>query len=429
MIFNEIFDHIYVLNLKESVDRKNHIEREFKRVGITKYDFFEAVSYNSEEAKNMMNSSIVKKFPTCFKCHQIRCNCENNFLTPFQIANWCSFLNIFKDIIKNNYNFVLICEDDIVFSFQYEHIINKLLSKNSFKEYNINMNLPFLLKMGAAFNPDNHNSKKTPFLFKNFALCNPCFAINKLMASIYLQYLTIIDDTSDVYIHKKIPKYIKGIQYYTMFPYPIYELSFVKSMQKFNSLIRPINGTRRIEYKDFLFLTSNRLLNIYAKDILKLAKLDIHDVTIGFNGNIDYFIFFNEDDQKKYYFNKKILLMDDYNNDIRIIYFNIKNKVDIAIYNLYLLKIKATYDIEIDLYNTDNLLKSVIIFYNYLTKLFQIDGIIKININQNNDYLKFFLKNNNLEKYFNKYIFIRDSIVNTNEITDFEIENIKILHL
>ena len=54
MIFNLIFDHIYVLNLKKSVDRKIHIQNEFKRVGIEKYEFFEATPFDSDEVKNLM---------------------------------------------------------------------------------------------------------------------------------------------------------------------------------------------------------------------------------------------------------------------------------------------------------------------------------------------------------------------------------------
>jgi GR25 family glycosyltransferase involved in LPS biosynthesis len=129
--FSEIFDNIYVINLKESVDRKIHIIQEFERIGIKKYQIFEATHYDSDESKNIYNSNLVKKFPNCFRCNKKRCDCENNFLTPFQIGNWCSFLNVFADIIKNDYNFVLICEDDIVFTKQYERIINKLLSKST----------------------------------------------------------------------------------------------------------------------------------------------------------------------------------------------------------------------------------------------------------------------------------------------------------
>ena len=406
MIFNNIFDHIYVLNLKESVERRNHIENEFKRVGIEKYEFFEAVHYDSDEAKDLIKSDKVKKFPTCFRCLKIRCNCENNYLTPFQIANWCSFLNIFKDILKNNYKFVLICEDDIVFTFQYKRIINKLLSPNNFRNYKINMNRPLLIKMGSAYNPDNHNSKSEAHFLKNLALSNPCFAINNKMADIYLKNLKLIDHTSDIYFHRKIPRVFHDVQNFTMFPYPVYELSFVKSKQKFESLIRPKNGIRRLEFSNYLFLSSNILINFFYKNIIKKLKIDIRTDRIGFHGNIDTYILLNENDKNRFYFQNKILLYDDYNDDIKIIYFNIKNnkKEIINIYNLYLNKINNYFNLHIVLNNDEKLLKNIIEYYDNYLKLINLEeNLIKININNESDSLISYIKIMNLKDNIDYY--------------------------
>ena len=305
MIFNSIFDNIYVLNLKKSENRRHHINNEFKRVGIEKFEFFEATPHDSDEVNNLIKSGLVKKFPNCFRCNQIRCNCENNFLTPFQIGNWCSFLNIFKDIITKDYKFVLICEDDIVFSFQYKRIIDQLLSAQNFKKYKIDMEKPLLIRLGTAFNPDNHNSRNPAIFLRNYSLCNPCFAINKSMALVYLKYLKIIDYHSDVYFHQKIPKNIHGIQFFTMYPYPVYELSFVKSKQKFESLVRPKNEFRRMEYVDFLLLGSNKFLEFLIKNILQKKGLKL-----GYNVHLNYFLSFDEKDRNRFYFKNKIMLID-----------------------------------------------------------------------------------------------------------------------
>jgi len=424
MILNKIFEHIYVLNLKESLDRKEHIINEFKRVGIEKYDFFEATPYYSDEVKDLMNSSLVKKFPNCFRCDKKRCNCENNYLTPFQIANWCSFINIFKDIIKNNYKFVLICEDDIVFSFQHKRIINKLLSPQSFNLYNININKPLLIRLGTAFNPDNHNSQNEPIFLKNYSLCNPCFAINKEMAMIYLYYLKIIDYHSDVYFHQKIPKNIKGIQFFTMYPYPVYELSFVKEKQKFESLIRPKNAFRRIEYKEFLFLSSNFFLEIVLKKISKDLKLNIGINNMGLNGNINYFLLLDEKEKKRYYFENNILLIDDKDTDIKIIYNDIINGNNILLYQLYIKKIRELYDIEINLDNNELLLKNIIIFYNNYLKLLELNNIIKINVNNIEDLnIKNIYFINSLKKELTNYNKIKSIILEKNKL-----ENINLLN-
>jgi len=312
--FNTLFNHIYVLNLEKSRDRREHINREFSRVGIEKYEFFKATSHDSAEVNNLIKSGLVKKFPSCFRCNRNRCDCENNYLTPFQLGNWCSFLNIFRDIIKNDYEFVLICEDDIVFSFQYERIINKLLSEDSFKKHNINMSKPLLIRLGTAYNPLNHQSNAPAVFLKNYSLCNPCFAINKEMAMVYLYSLQIIDYHSDVYFHQKIPKNIKGVQYFTMYPYPVYELSFVKSLQKFSSEVRPHNALRRKEYKEFLLFTTHPLLNIFLKNFLRIiqnkSSYNIGIDVMGYNGVFNNYLCYGNTYNNKYSF-EYIIVIDD----------------------------------------------------------------------------------------------------------------------
>lgn len=113
----DLIQKIYVINLKKCLDRKEHIIEEFKRVGITEYEIFEATDKDSDEVKNMMKSDFVMKFPPCFRCYRNICQCYNNVLIKNQIGNWCSFINIMNDIIQKNYSsLVMICEDDIKFT-------------------------------------------------------------------------------------------------------------------------------------------------------------------------------------------------------------------------------------------------------------------------------------------------------------------------
>jgi GR25 family glycosyltransferase involved in LPS biosynthesis len=378
-----IFNHIYVINLEESVNRKNHIIEEFKRVGIEKYEFFKATKHDSEEVNQLMKSGKVKKFPNCFRCGHKRCSCENNFLTPYQIGNWCSFLNVFHDIIKNDYKFVLICEDDIVFTHQSNRIINKLMSPENFKKYNIQMNKPLLIRMGTAFNPLNHNSRNEPIFIKNYALCNPCFAINKEMAYVYLYYLKIIDYHSDIYFHRKIPKNIPGVQYFTMYPYPVYELSFVKEKQKFESLVRPVNSYRRLEYKEYLILYTNDLLIPMIKLFIRNLKMDISFHGIGYHGNVATYILMNDNEKKRYYFENKILLIDDV-YDIQIIKKRFFNN---NIYNLFVKKIEEVFNITFDKEKNDE--ENIKLFYDYLLKLFKKEENLTImNMNNKNNIFK-----------------------------------------
>jgi len=379
MILNRTFDHIYVLNLEESVDRKEHIIKEFNRVGINEYEFFKASHYNSDEVKEMYKSDFVKKFPNCFRCKFNRCSCENNFLTLFQVANWCSFLRIFKDIIKKQYKFVLICEDDIVFSIQSKKIVEQLLSPENFKKYKINMNIPLLIRMGTAFNVNNHHANAIPIFKKSFTTCNPCFAINYSMAKLYLDNLKMIYHTSDVYFHVDIPKIFGNrIQAYSMFPFPIYELSFVKSIQKFDSLIRPSNQLRRIEFKDFLFLTFNPFLQLFLKKITGYHNLDINYNVFSYHGNINTFLLLNEDDKKKYYFQHRFFIYDDIYTDIKLIYYFVQNKTNLELYNKYIIKINYIFKTNIECKDD---LEMIVLFYIHFKKLCEMENpeIIEIN--------------------------------------------------
>jgi len=363
LAINNLFQKIYVINLKDSIDRRTHIEKEFKRVGIKKYDFFEATPHDSQEVIDAIESGLTKQFPSCYRCNLNRCDCPTNFLTLFQIANWCSFINVFKDIIKNDYEFVLICEDDIVFTFQAERIINTLLSPHSFKYYKINMKKPLLIRLGSGYNEYNHNSLKNPEFIQDFTLGNPCFAINKYMAAVYLYYFKKIYHSSDDYIHVKIPRHVNGVQYFTMFPFPVYELSYTAGLIKFESKVRPKNEIRRLEYKNFLFLSSNFMSFVLLQNIAEKNRLDMPINSIGYHGNINSYMILDNKMKQKFYFNYRILFIDNKEDDLKIIEKDIiKNNIEI--YKPYLIKIKEEFDIDIELN-----IQTMELFYEYYMKM------------------------------------------------------------
>jgi len=57
-------------------------------------------------------------------------------------------------------------------------------------------------------------------------------------------------------MHIQIPKRFPFVQHYLMYPWVVYELSFVPSIQKFESLVRPKGSSRRKEYVPYLLLSS-----------------------------------------------------------------------------------------------------------------------------------------------------------------------------
>lgn len=320
MIFNNVFEKIFVINLKESTDRKKHIINEFKKMNITNYEFFEAIHYEDPKVQELYDSGKVLKFPPCFRCLKKRCSCENNFLTKFQIANWLSFIHLFKYILKNNYNFVCICEDDICFTKYAPKICNQLLSKYSFIKHNIKMNQPLLIKMGVAFDYSTHYYFGQTSFVKNYSLSNPCFALNKAMVYVFLSNLKIIDYHSDIYFHKTIPQHFGSkIQMFSMKPYPVFELSFIKSMQKFKSLVRPANQLRRKEFKEYLFITMTKLLEFIPLQYAKNNYLQIQNHKMGLNGTINSLYINNHYNEEIYYFENKYFIYDHQENDIKLI--------------------------------------------------------------------------------------------------------------
>ncbi len=271
-LWNKIFQKILVLSLPDSKDRQRHIQNEFQRVGIEKYDFFYASSPTSSEFQEM-KKKYVKKMYQCFRCHQKVCFCENNYLTDFQIANWTSFIRMWQYIVDQQIPFTLICEDDIVFTPRHQQIIFRLFNKSVFQHHQIDMQKPLCIGLGSAYNIQKHFSKKVPQLKRVDVMCNPCFCINLAMAKLFLENISI-QHTSDHYMHVDIPAKFPFVQHYVMTPWPVYELSFVPQVQRFESLIRPNGKDRRREFVDFLFCAgSDKSIPLFFSPLLDIWNL------------------------------------------------------------------------------------------------------------------------------------------------------------
>ncbi len=310
-IWNQIFDKILVLSLKESEDRREHIRKEFQRVGIEDYEFFDATHYSSQELIDIKKTDKVYLGPLCFRCGQKRCACENNYLTDFQIANWLSFIRMWKYIIDQNYKFVLICEDDIVFTPQHQRIIFPLLQKNSLRAYRVRFELPLLIGMGGAYHPHKHLSNEMSNLKRQNVMCNPCFCLNQQMAKLFYEKYHI-HHTSDHFMHIEIPKRFPFVQHLMMYPWPVYELSFVPGMIKFKSLVRPKGQTRRKVYQDFLIISPvQSLQTTFMTKLLHFLQIPsqvnyqvkkVDQTYRNYYGCLNEYFLMNEEDQQKYMF-------------------------------------------------------------------------------------------------------------------------------
>ena len=202
----------------------------------------------------------VMLFPPCFRCHRNECNCSNNVLIPNQIGNWCSFIELIKQISQMDDGFYLICEDDV--KFDNDHYQNNIIpdfEKKLLETFgSFNKNIPCLIRLAKRDVGSSFIYK--PIIFtKDVIMSNACFSINRKFAEVFTKTMEnrVIVHTSDVFIHRDILAIDKTIQHFSMYPAPADQLSH----QKIYSEIHPKGideydkermrkHVKRIEYKD-----------------------------------------------------------------------------------------------------------------------------------------------------------------------------------
>lgn len=218
---------IFIIHLKKSIEREIHIKNEFNRMNLTNYEIFDAVSGDSDEVKEKFSSGFVKR-PSCFRCNSLNCNHANKVLQKRQIGNWCSYINLMKKIVDEKISdLIMLCEDDIKFMKNYHIIMDKLITKEVFDKYKIDIDKPILIRLGGITcdklrHPNMNNLK----LIKKITMSNPCFLINLQFAESFVNNLLKINTTSDIFIHKRLVNIDTDIQHFTLIPQIAHELSY-----------------------------------------------------------------------------------------------------------------------------------------------------------------------------------------------------------
>ncbi len=232
MIFNLPFT---CLSIKTAIERRTHMQKEFERLRITNYNFWDAYTPESKEVIDFISSGKVKTFPPCFRCGQVKCNCSNNYLMPTQISNALSFMDIFEDIRKNGKDeFYIICEDDISFYKKHLLLLDNLLSKEYLKEkWDYKENKPLLIRLASPA-PKQEQIEEIDLNINKVIMSNYCFLINQSFAKYITNNFDRIETTSDIFIHKEISNNILNL---TMTPPICHDLSWNEGV--FESSIRP----------------------------------------------------------------------------------------------------------------------------------------------------------------------------------------------
>lgn len=107
-------DKVFVINLAHRKDRRQEIIKELKRVGIENFEFFKAIKPNKEMI-NIWNPNFLNPIPKWFEL-------LGKDHTAYRIGSlgcMLSHLEIIKKCIENNYENVLILEDDTIFEIKY----------------------------------------------------------------------------------------------------------------------------------------------------------------------------------------------------------------------------------------------------------------------------------------------------------------------
>ncbi|NEV65331.1 glycosyltransferase family 25 protein [Thiorhodococcus minor] len=234
--FRSLFDEIWVLSLKSSIERRQHIRDHLPRFGITKYRFFDAIGADHPEIEAVEQCGGVVRYPPCFRCGKLDCGNDdcNNFLVPEQIACFLSYRRLWRTIAEGTAEKVLIMEDDVWLHPQTYRVLSWV--QNEVEEGRI----PFsagkncLLRFGWAKCGEHLDSDAPVKIAETVKMANPCHAITRSYAAALIERDGIIRHTADVYQHQLAPKPGES---FSIFPPIASELSWAEG--QFPSTIHP----------------------------------------------------------------------------------------------------------------------------------------------------------------------------------------------
>jgi len=167
----DFFDHIYCINMKSCVARKEHMIKEFEKIKVDKnqYDFIEAVNGNtSKKVEKLVKSGKLKKT-------------SKELLSKRQIGNWLSHISVWETIVEQNNLLTLICEDDLCFTKSSNEVVSQIFSNEWMLNEGVNLDNPVLFRLGYGRAKTKGKLTKKEYTIgfnKMKKMSNPCYAIS-----------------------------------------------------------------------------------------------------------------------------------------------------------------------------------------------------------------------------------------------------------
>lgn len=222
-----------VLSLKEDHCRRGHIRSHFTDIGISNFSFFIAIDSSDKSVAEAYRTGLVKCFPSCFRCGEDICSCPNNILIPQQVANWLSFIEIWKSL-KGEQGYFLICEDDVSFHKNSIHLLNEVISDLPSPDNKVLLRL-----VASGKKPNLVLDKDIPLIVSDkVSMSNAGYIVSGSMVNYILESFEKIEHTSDVWLHSQLAKE-DCVTSLTVKPLIGTDLSFNTEYAQFLSRIHP----------------------------------------------------------------------------------------------------------------------------------------------------------------------------------------------
>lgn len=255
---------VLCVSLKSCRQRRRDTERQLAIWGFPPPRFIDAFGPTDDEVLRWFNSPRVAKFPPCFRCGCLNCDCLNNVLILEQIANWMSFRKAWSCIKESPNEWHLLIEDDVQFTHRAGECWNQLITHQLLQDI-ATPPAAAMIRCGWQLGHEYGDEEQPELIEGAVRMSNHCSIMNREMARVLLQASDdFIYATSDVFAHEIIATQHLN---FTMFPPISYDLSFA---QRVPSLIRP----KGIQTDD----------PIRAEQVLKAQRVEAGSIEVWLRG-------------------------------------------------------------------------------------------------------------------------------------------------